>query len=197
MSDFESQESFDEPELSDFLASAGQPEGFVFGDANFAIKNDDEALWAVKQLARAQRRLDEVNRQAKEEIERIKSWAEYRSSRLQPNIDYFTNNLSAYLLRVREDEQDGRKSLDFPDGVVTSRAVASKVAVADIDAFVSWAEQNGHEDWLRVKREADLSGIKKVVDFAGDAVIDPTTGEIVEGLSHVPGGTSVSVKITD
>jgi len=187
----------EEIELSDFLALANQPERYVDGDTKFTINNDDEAMWAIKQLARAQRRLDEVNRQAKEEIERIKSWVEFRSSKLSPQIEFFTQNLSTYLLRVREDEQDGRKSLDFPDGVVTSRSIASKVAVEDLDAFVKWAEENGHEDWLRVKREADLATIKKSIDYSGDVVLDPSTGQVIDGLNHVPGGTSVSVKINN
>ena len=58
------------------------------------------------------------------------------------------------------------------------------------------AEVN-HPEWIRVKREADVSTIKKVVDFDGDAVVDPSTGDTIAGLSHTEGGISVTVKVAD
>ena len=183
--------------LSDFLAAEGQPERFVDTTAEFTINNEDEALWAMRRLAQAQRRIDEVKRQAKVELDRINGWVEANVVTHGREVDFFDIALSEYLVRVREDSADGRKSLDFPDGTVTSRVTPSKVAVLDADAFLAWAEANGHSDWVRVKREADVATIKKVVDFDGDSVVDPLTGSVIAGLQHTAGGISVSVKVAD
>jgi phage host-nuclease inhibitor protein Gam len=183
--------------LEDFLANAGQPDGFTGEAEAFAITNDDQALWAVRKVAQAQRRINEVKRQAQIELDRINRWVEANTTANAETVAYFERILGDYLVAIREDEQDGRKSLDFADGKVTSRVTPSKVAVEDLDAFLAWAEANGHAEWVRVKREADVSTIKKVVDFNGVEVIDPLTGLTVAGLSHTEGGLAVSVKVTD
>lgn len=184
-------------DLSDFLASEGQPERFVDATTEFTINNEDEALWAMRRLAQAQRRIDQVKAMAQIELDRINGWVESNTSSHGREVAFFETALQEFLVRVREDSADGRKSLDFPDGTVTSRVTPSKVAVLDADAFVAWAEANGHSEWVRVKREADVATLKKVVDFDGDSVIDPLTGTVIEGLQHTAGGISVSVKVAD
>jgi hypothetical protein len=183
--------------LEEFLVQDGAPEGWVLDAEGFAISNDDEALWAVRRLAQAQRRVDEVKRQAQVEVDRIQRWVEANLGTHNGTIRYLEGVLTNYLVRVRENTADGRKSLTFPDGVVTSRVASSKVEVTDLDAFLAWAEANGHEDWVRVKREANLSLIKKGVDFEADAVLDPLSGSPIEGLAHIAGGLSVSVKVAE
>lgn len=181
--------------LSEFLASEGQPERFVDSTAEFTINNDDEALWAMRRLAQAQRRIDEVKRQAQIELDRINSWVTANTNSHGREVEFFDLALSEYLVRLREDSADGRKSLDFPDGTITSRITPPKVTVLDGDAFIAWAEANGHSEWVRVKREADVATLKKVVDFDGDSVRDPLTGAVIDGLQHTEGGISVSVKV--
>jgi len=189
-------DQFDLP-LEEYLLQQGEPEGFEGLDREFVINNDDDALWAMKGFANAQRRINEIERQGQKEIDRINLWIQANTRRHQYEIDYYQNILQSYLNRVREDSADGRKSLDFPDGVVSSRITPSKVSVSDIQAFVAWAETNGHEEWIRIKKDADVSSIKKVVDYSGDLVIDPITGEVIEGLSHVEGGLSVTIKVSE
>jgi phage host-nuclease inhibitor protein Gam len=87
--------------------------------------------------------------------------------------------------------------LTFPDGDVTSRVVHSKAAVADLGVFLKWAEETGHTQWVRIKKEADLSAIKDHVEFSGDVVTESETGEVIDGLIHVEGDVSVSIKISE
>jgi hypothetical protein len=194
-------------DLSTYLASLGEPSGFAENNIDeqgnltteraLTITSDDEALWAMRRLAQAQRRIDEVKRMAQVELDRINAWVEANTTKHGREVEFFDLALSDYLITVRQNEQDGRKSIDFPDGTLTSRITPSKVAVTDAEAFLAWAEANGHSEWVRVKREADVSAIKKVADFDGTSVIDPTTGTPVAGLQHTEGGISVSVKVAD
>lgn len=182
--------------LEQFLIAEGEPERFVDETAQFAINNDDEAMWAMQRLAAAQRRLDAVKAQAQVQIDRINRWVEQHTATDGREVAMFDGLLSDYLVRVRENEADGRKSFDFPDGTVTSRITPSKVTVTDTEAFLAWAEVN-HPEWIRVKREADVATLKKVVDFEGSEVLDPITGAQVAGLQHTEGGISVSVKVAE
>ena len=187
---------FDLP-LDEFLAMNGEPEAFVSEQERFTINSEEEALWAMRKLAQAQRRIDEVKRLAQVELDRINTWIEKNTSSNQREVSFYETALSDYLIAVREDSADGRKKLDFPDGVVSSRITPSKVDVADSEAFLAWAEANGHSDWVRTKREANVSVIKQGVDFSGESVIDPITGSTVAGLNHVEGGYSVTVKVAE
>jgi phage host-nuclease inhibitor protein Gam len=190
--------------LEDYLILDGAPEALMGIDGEVAeqapapsITNDDEALWAMRRLAQAQRRIEAVKAQAQVEIDRINRWVENNTISQARTVERVERLLGDYLMAVREDENDGRKKLDFPDGVVSSRMTPSKVAVDDAEAFLAWAEANGHNDWVRVKREADVSTIKKVVDYNGNEVIDPISGSVIEGLSHTEGGISITVKVAE
>jgi phage host-nuclease inhibitor protein Gam len=194
-------------ELSQYLSSLGEPvdfaenhideQGNLNTERTLTITTDDEALWAMRRLAQAQRRIDEVKRQAQVELDRINAWVESNIATHGKARDFFDLALSDYLISVRQNEADGRKSLDFPDGVATSRITPPKVAVTDAEAFLTWAEANGHSDWVRVKREADISTIKKVADYEGEAVLDPASGQVIAGLQHTEGGISVTVKVAE
>ena len=190
--------------LEDYLILDGAPDALMGIDDAVSeqisapvINNDDEALWAMRRLAQAQRRIEAVKAQAQVEIDRINRWIENNTISQARTVERIERLLGDYLMTVREDETDGRKKLDFPDGTVSSRLTPSKVAVDDAEAFIAWAEANGKTEWIRVKREADVSTIKKVVDYNGDEVIDPISGTVIEGLSHTEGGISISVKVTE
>jgi phage host-nuclease inhibitor protein Gam len=190
--------------LADWLITDGQPDtlvGFESAEGEqaqaYAITTDDEALWAMRRLAQAQRHIDKVKAQAQAEVDRINRWVEASTTGNVRLIEKFDRLLGDYLMVVREDEADGRKKLEFPDGTVSSRMTPPKVAVEDVEAFLAWAEANGKTEWVRVKREADVATIKKVVDYNGNDVIDPITGVTVAGLSHTEGGVSITVKVTD
>ena len=190
--------------LEDYLILDGAPDALMGIDDAVSeqisapvINNDDEALWAMRRLAQAQRRIEAVKAQAQVEIDRINRWIENNTISQARTVERIERLLGDYLMTVREDETDGRKKLDFPDGTVSSRVTPSKVAVDDAEAFIAWAEANGKTEWIRVKREADVSTIKKVVDYNGDEVIDPISGTVIEGLSHTEGGISISVKVTE
>lgn len=183
--------------LDEYMVIDGAPERFVENDRTFSVNNDDEALWLMRQLAHRQRRIDEVMRQATIERERIDRWVAANTESNKRNVALFDEMLGAYLLRCRFDESDGRKSMSFPDGKVSSRETPDTIDVEDLDAFVVWAEENGHENWIRVKKEADKKALKDAVDFSESIVLDPITGEIVEGLKRVVGGYSTATKVSD
>ena len=183
--------------LDEYMVLDGAPERYVENDRTFAINNDDEALWLMRRLAQTQRRIDEVMRQATVERERIDRWVAANTESNKRNAAFFDEVLGAYLLRCRFDESDGRKSISFPDGKVSSRETPDTIDVEDIDVFVAWAEENGHENWIRVKKEADKKALKEAVDFMDTTVLDPLTGEIIEGLKRVIGGYSTATKVAD
>jgi hypothetical protein len=175
--------------LDEFLLDDATPEGFA-SQPNFTIEDDSKASWAMKHLAVAQRKIDAINRQGAEEIERVERWVAYASKSSLTTVEYFSKALESYALRMRE---EGRKSISFPDGEISTRSTPEKTVVDDLETFVKWASEH-RLTWIRTKNEPHMETIKKDTSTQGVFVVDNATGEIVDGLSRIEG--SVSVKIT-
>ena len=178
-------------ELEDFQLEDGEPDGF--GERDFVINDEDQALWAMRKLAVSQRRIDKVKRQARDETLRIDLWAEQATKADEKTAEYFTTILTSYMLRLRE---TGQKTLELPDGVIKSRETTSKAVVEDLDLFLKWAKDAGHPEFIRTKEDANLQEIKGEANPSGE-VYTTADGEIIEGLRCVEGSISVLIEVSN
>jgi phage host-nuclease inhibitor protein Gam len=175
-------------ELEEFQLSDGEPE--EFNERTFVINDESQALWAMRKLAVSQRRIDTVQRQAKDEIDRVAAWVEQATRADKVTVLYFEEILTSYMLRLRD---EGRKSLILPDGEIKSRETPSRAVVEDLDVFIKWAKES-HPEFIRTKEEADLNAMKQV-SMAGGGMYMTLDGEVVEGIKAVEGSVSVSFDI--
>ncbi len=181
--------------LEDFQLIDAAPEGF--SSQTFVINDEGQATWAMRRLASAQRHIDAVKRQADEEHDRIDRWFAHATKSDQSTVEYFTEVLGNYVKRLRV--EDGRKSIYLPDGTVKSREVKETFKVEDADAFFKWVDESPElaAQWVRLKREPDITTIKAGVVYSDGLVVDSATGETIDGLVHVPGGVSVTVEVSE
>jgi phage host-nuclease inhibitor protein Gam len=175
-------------ELEEFQLSDGEPE--EFNERTFVINDESQALWAMRKLAVSQRRIDTVQRQAKDEIDRVAAWVEQATRADKVTVLYFEEILTSYMLRLRD---EGRKSLILPDGEIKSRETPSRAVVEDLDVFIKWAKES-HPEFIRTKEEADLNAMKQV-SMAGGGMYMTLDGEVIEGIKAVEGSVSVSFDI--
>ena len=175
-------------ELEEFQLSDGEPE--EFNERTFVINDESQALWAMRKLAVSQRRIDTVQRQAKDEIDRVAAWVEQATRADKVTVLYFEKILTSYMLRLRD---EGRKSLILPDGEIKSRETPSRAVVEDLEVFIKWAINSGHPELIRLKQEPDLKAVK-AFSANGETYTTPD-GEIVEGIKAVEGSVSVSFYI--
>ena len=162
--------------------------------ANFSIESLNAAQWALRKLGSAQKKIDEALALASDEHARIAAWAEHATQQARDDVTFYENALKAYMLRVRE--ESGEKSLDLPNGTITSRSIPAKAEVSDVDVFLKWATDNGHAEFTRTKVTPDLSALKGAVTFDGDLVILSETGEVVDGLLAIEEDVSVKVVVS-
>ena len=182
-------------ELTEFLLDDGKPADFEGTERTYVINDEDGAIWAMRNLASAVRRLNDIKRQAADEVDRITRWVELTSKSPQNTVEYFEKALKEFMVRLRE--ETGRKSLELPDGTVKSRQSSASVEILDIETFIKWAENNGHAGWVRVKKEIDKAAVRDGVEFIGDAVLDNLTGEVVDGVTVSPESVSVSITVSE
>lgn len=154
----------------------------------FKIQNDEQAVWAMRKLTSARKRLDEIAYIAEAEIQRIQAWAEHESREPMRDVDYFEGILVEY---GRTQREQGRKSVSTPYGTIKSRMGQPKYTFIDKDEFLAWAKAN-HPTWVAVKEEPALSVIKS--ETSGP--VDEGTGEIIPGLVVDPATVSYSVEVS-
>lgn len=182
-------------ELSEFLLRDGTPEDFEGTERSYVINDDNGAIWAMKNLATAVRRLNDIKRQASDEVDRITRWVELVSKTPSNQVAYFEKILTEYMERLRI--ETGRKSLELPAGTVKSRSVKAGFEIQDLETFIKWAENNGHAGWVRVKKEIDKAAVKNDVEILGDVILDALTGEVVEAVIPTPESVSVSIQVSE
>lgn len=157
----------------------------------FRIDNDEQAVWAMRKLAAARTRLDEIAYIAEAEIQRIQAWAEHESREPLRDVDYFEGILVEYGMQQRA---EGRKSVSTPYGTIKSRAGQAKWSV-DADTFIEWAKQH-RPDLVRVKEEPALSTMKEALSINGDSAFDPDSGEVVPGVIVTGADTKFTVEVS-
>jgi hypothetical protein len=160
----------------------------------FVVDNDQKAGWAMRKMRSvtlAKQRNIEI---ANEEIERINKWLTHVNKSLDAEEGFFENLLINYGRMQRELED--RKTVVLPHGKISSRQGSAKWEV-DQDKFVNWAQENGRDDLLRFKVEANLSAIK--ASLFGDPELGnmavTSDGVIAEGIVIEPTQTTYKVEV--
>ncbi|MEU6632801.1 hypothetical protein ABZ905_31645 [Streptomyces parvus] len=79
-------------------------------------------------------------------------------------------------------------------GTFTRSVSKPKFVVADREAFLGYADEKGETEYVvRPAFEKGLLGRLKYDPQSGD-VVDPTSGEVIPGVTYEPGGDTLSVR---
>jgi len=155
----------------------------------FTIDTPDKAAWAMRQYRRMAQRMEENKRLAQAEHDRIAAWLERVNTTLEGEMDFFDRHLVAYGIQQRA---EGRKSVDLPDGTIKTRKTPASVTV-DKSTFIQWALETDRQDLLRTTYAPDMDAIKSSTVTDGGKILDPATGEIVQGVAPTPESVSVTI----
>lgn len=177
-------------ELQEFL-----DEREKINNSNFKVTDDSSANWALRKIKQHQEQIKENNALAQAEIDKIEAWNQQENDKAQQSIDYFQGLLAKYAMDKRE--QDPKfKSLKLPNGNIGFRKKPKKWNYQD-DVLLETLKQNQLTDFIRVKEQPDKSQIKKAFEVVGDKVINPETGEVLEGITVEDQEEDFSVKVSD
>ena len=128
--------------------------------AEAEVKEADEALayydLVVKEIARLETEIAEVNSNTDREVQIIKAWALDRNVKFHDRIEFLKLKLETYI------RAEGKKTIDLPHGTLKLRQNPDKVEVTDLEAFLAVA----NKDMVTIKPEEikpSLNGIKKYI----------------------------------
>lgn len=151
----------------------------------FKVTDLQSATWVLRKLRALNKKADEINAVAVEEIRRINEWAEKEVRALNNDKAYFEGLLTAYYLEERA--KDKKFKLSTPFGGLTTRK-SKKYIYEDEQAIIDYCNTN-EIDVIRVKEELDKASFKKLCEDG----VNQATGEIVPGV-RVETVENISIK---
>lgn len=161
----------------------------------FRVTGKDSANWCLRKMRALKAEIEDNNRIAREEIERIQRWQEQVNAPLQRSIEYFESLLEEYH-RALYAEDPKVKTIKLPHGTLKMRAQQPEFK-RDEQVFLEYLRKSGRTDYIEIIEKPKWGEYKKIVEVAMDGctVVDMQTGEIVEGVTAEQRPPKFSVEV--
>jgi Bacteriophage Mu Gam like protein len=179
-------------QLDDYLEMVEQPPD-QDREGPWRITDDGAADWALRKLARARARQQEVDNLLKDRMDHLRAWHRDASEPLDREVAHWTALLEAYALERRE--QTGAASVRLPNGELVTRKVNRAVEITDARALLAWLDDQPTElldRWCKLDPTPQISRLKADVAITSAGVT--YEGEVVPGLSVRPEAVKPDVR---
>jgi phage host-nuclease inhibitor protein Gam len=137
----------------------------------WAIENLPSADWALARLTECESESDEIDRQAKAAIQRIRTRADELKAKAAKGAGFFRHKLTEYAVRHRADllGSGKRKSREFVHGKIAWRSKPERLVVDDPAALEAWLLAQPVEDGLyRMKVEPEMRVLQERLKSGGE-----------------------------
>ncbi len=163
----------------------------------FIVDDEQKANWALRKMRQLTEKKEASIQLAETEIERIKTWLEEVNGELQSSIDFFTSLLAAYHRQVLEQDPKA-KTIKLPYGQLKMRAQQPEFR-RDNDKLLAWMKREWvsemQEDFIKTIESPNWAELKKYLEIAGDKMVDPGTGLVVDGVEVIEREAKFSVEV--
>ena len=118
---------------------------------------------------------------AEAEVEIIKNWSLTRNTKLSDKADFLKLKLESFI------RQEGKKTIDLPNGTLKLRKLPDKVEISDMEKFLEGATQ----DVITVIPEAIKPDLNKIKAYLKN------TGHILPGINVIEGKEEFKLTINN
>lgn len=161
----------------------------------FKVDDEQKANWALRKIAQFQKQQKHNNELATIEISKIEDWNKSENERLQQSIDFFQGHLASFAMEQRE--KDAKfKSMKLPNGRIGFRKKQAKWNYDD-DQVIEALKKAEMTDFINVTEKPNKSQIKKSFEVMNGKVVNPDTGEFIEGITVDEPGEDFTVKVDE
>ena len=168
--------------LIDSIENFGIPEDNEQRE-RFKIESKDQAAWALRKMSRIKAEIEENNKVAQAEIERITAWRDEENEKLERSISFFESLLHEFFLSQRESDPK-LKTMKLPHGTLKMRKQQPQYEY-DEAQLLPWAKENLPEAVI-VKESVAKNSVKKYIQ---------ETGEVVPGVTIIERPEKFSVEV--
>lgn len=158
------------------------------------VENLEAANWCLRKLAALKAKQQEIDKLAKQEMERIRVWQEQASKGLERQAEFFTGLLEEYHRRELAADPK-RKTITTPYGEMHLRKQQPQWEYHE-EQLMTYLKAN-RPDLVKEKITylPDKASIKKYCKVSGNQVFDIITGEVIPGVAVYDRAEAFSVKV--
>ncbi len=158
------------------------------------VENLEAANWCLRKLSALKARQQEIDKLAKQEMERILSWQKKQTEGLDRQAEFFTGLLEEYH-RHELAADPKRKTITTPYGEMHLRKQQPEWKFFE-DLLMPYLKAN-RPDLVKEKitYAPDKASIKKYCKVSGNQVFDIITGEVIPGVAVYDRAEAFSVKV--
>ena len=187
-----------EQELIDLALEQEDDEGFPMDDSElkerWKVMNLDSANWCLRKLAALKAKQQEIDKLAKQEMERIRVWQEQASKGLDRQAEFFTGLLEEYHRgELRKDPKT--KTIATPYGEMHLRKQQPQWEYHEEQLMIYLKANRPDLVKEKVTYAPDKASIKKYCKVSGNQVFDIITGEVIPGVAVYDRAEAFSVKV--
>lgn len=145
---------------------------------SFHIDNDGLADWAVSKLHEIKEEKDRVQRIYDERVAVLQGAYAKQMEMLDSGEAFFLGKLEEYFHSVPAKETKTQRSYKLLSGTLKWTKPKKDFEHDDVE-ILSALESAGIEEWTKVTKKLDWSGLKKSLSIDGDDIVN-ADGEVVE-----------------
>ena len=157
----------------------------------FVVDTPDKADWALGKLREVNKEIEQNERLAKNNIDRIHDWLDQKNEKSNANKEYFEQILSEYIFT--EKQKNPSWKLDTPNGKLSTRKQQPKWNYND----KKLVEELKNTEFLKTEYKVNKKSLKKEAVVKDGKVILPDTGEIIEGVVVEPVSEKAVIKLAE
>lgn len=157
-------------------------------EESFKVTDLEGANWCFRKLRALNSKIEENNKTADNEVERIEKWRNIENEKHNDSKRYFEFLITDYYRRLRK--EDPKAKLTTPHGKITTRKTKQWNYINE-DEILKYLKEN-NPNLIKTKEEVDKAELKKL--YKGG--VDQDTGEMVPGIEVIPQET-ILIKAVD
>lgn len=149
----------------------------------FRIDNDQKAEWALAKIREEQAEAMRIMNVCKSMILHYEEQMKKAEEGLEKKTAYLKGQLEQYFEMVKKKRTKTQEVYKLPSGTLR-RKYPKPEFKRDEDKLLQWLKDRQMSEYIKIKESPDWANLKKMVQIAGDKVVDED-GEIIEGVTIV------------
>lgn len=161
----------------------------------YAIMNDNEADYALEQIAQAKEEYDRLTAIADEKISELKAKKDQLQESYDKKVAYYRFKLQQFFETVPHKETKTQESYKLLSGSLVKKKAAQKIVNNDENSLISWLKSNGEESYIKTEEKVSWGEFKKNLSIVDGVVVNNLSGEVVDCVSIEETEESFDIKL--
>jgi len=146
-------------------------------DKRFVVDSVDKLDWCVRKISEIEEEELPYIECAQRQIARLQQFVRKAEERIEERTAFFKALMRPFVEQMLVDSK--RRTINAPSGLVSLRKQEPEFEKDD-DKLVTWLEENGKREFVRVKKQIDWAEFKKqLVDVMEDGTVVTVDGELL------------------